>query len=97
MRLERIENLADAAYAVFAQMGSEARQKFASLVDLLRVYAKPSIEEGTDQPGPDSALVVRRVACAQVAEVLRFEIGMILVQGSEAVTRQQAIGDEIDD
>jgi hypothetical protein len=78
-------------------MDIKARQVRASVVSLLWMDAEPRIEERAGQPSPDGALVVRPVAGAQIAVVLRLEIGMTTVQGAEAVTHQKPFGDKIND
>src|SRR4029450_1933013 len=95
--LERVEDLADAADAAFAQMSAKAGKELERVFTHVRMHAKPRIEVRADQPRPHSALMVRGVASAQITEILSFEVRMTGIEGPEAVSREQASSDGIDD
>src|SRR6516165_4408773 len=65
-----VEDLADRADARFAEMGREARQEILGGVRLFGMDLQPGVDERADQPGPDRALMVGRIARAQVAIIL---------------------------
>ena len=60
-------------------MAVKRRKPRSRLVTPAGIRTQPRIDEGTDEPRPDRALVIGGITRAQVAEVLRLEI---LVTGS---------------
>src|SRR5262245_2423876 len=92
-----VKDLADAADSGVAQMSVERVQERSRLVVSARMHTQPRVDERTDEPGPDRSLVIRGVSRAQIAEVLRLEVGMMLVEGAKAVGRQQPVGDNVED
>src|SRR5262245_56272523 len=69
-RLIGVENLADRSDARVAQMRVEPAHHRPCVVDTIWMDAQPRVDEGTDEPRPHRAHVIRRVARAQVTVVL---------------------------
>src|ERR1700722_5841743 len=57
---------------------------------------EPGIHKRSDQPSPDGPLMIGRVPGAQVAIVLRLEIGMIGRKRTQAYGGQQLLFDGIE-
>ena len=55
------------------------------------IHLQPRVDERTDQPAPHRALVIGRVARAQVAEVARLVVGVAGRERAQADRRQQPI------
>ena len=72
-------------------MGSEAGQKLACLGQIVGMNAQPGVDEGADQPSPDSALMVSGVAGAEIAKVAGLVIGMARSQRTQADRGKQTI------
>jgi hypothetical protein len=70
----------------------EERQRF---VVTARVHAVPRLEKRPDQPRPHRALVIRRIACPKVAEVLRLEHRVGGVECAQPERRQQSLRDHV--
>src|SRR5207302_5285451 len=75
----------------------EASEETARLFQLVRMDLEPGIDKGTDQPGPYRALVIGRVAGAQIAKIARLEIGFVGRQRAQSEWRQQFGFDRVDD
>ena len=58
---------------------------------------EPCIDERADQPSPDRALVVGRVAGAQVAVVLRLVVAVPRRERAQADRRQQPLAHDVED
>src|SRR6185436_6397244 len=95
--LRRIEYLADAADARVAQVRVERVQKRARFLVAARMDAQPRVDEGTDEPRPYGPLVICGVSRPQIAEVLSLEVGILLVERSKAVRREQTLGHHVQD
>src|SRR5581483_7678825 len=95
IRRFRIEDLADRSDARIVEVLDESRQHLLRPVDVVRIHLQPRVDEWTDQPGPHRALVIRRVATPEIAEVLRFEFGIAWCQRPESYRRQQPLADHI--
>src|SRR5687768_14651889 len=76
VRLCGVEDLPDRSYARFIQMRLEPIEQPSRAGAIRGIHPEPGIDEGTDQPGPDGALVVGRVARAQIAVVLFLVVRM---------------------
>lgn len=57
-----VEYLRDLPYPCFGDMSFEAGQKFSDPTCTLRKNAPVSVDESSDQPSPDGALVVGGIA-----------------------------------
>src|SRR5437870_370401 len=57
-----IEDFADRSDAGLGEVRGKAIQEFASAREIIRVNAQPCIDERTDQPCPNRALVIGRIA-----------------------------------
>src|SRR5271154_681964 len=64
---------------------------------IVGVNLEPSIDKRADQPGPHRALVVCRIAGAQVAEIARLVIGLDRRKGAQPDRRQQLLSYRGDD
>ena len=53
-------------------MREEAIEETACAHSVIGMHFQPRVDEWADEPAPDGALVIRRVACAEVAEVARL-------------------------
>src|SRR5690349_347541 len=73
-RFLRVEHLADRSNACVVEVRHESFERVARAVEVVRIHLQPRVDERTDEPCPHSALVVRGVARAQIAEVLRLVI-----------------------
>ena len=60
------------------------------------MHAQPRIDKGPDEPRPHRALVIRGIARAQVAEVLRLVILVTGLERPQTERRQQTFCDDID-
>ena len=75
-----VEDFADGADACLIKLVQKALQELARAGEILAVQLEPRIHIGSDQPRPNGALVIRRIARPQVAIILRL---VIRVAGSE--------------
>ncbi len=62
----------------------------------MAAHAQPRLDEWPDQPGPDRALVIGRIAFLWAAAVSRDVIGVLARQRTQAERRQQFRLDQID-
>ena len=85
----RVENLVDGSDAALVQVVAETVQATARPGAVLRIYFEPGVDERPNEPGPDGALVVGRIARTQVAEVFRFIIRMAGRQCAQSQGSQQ--------
>src|SRR5262245_48915054 len=69
VRFLRVEDLAQRADAVIAQLRAEAGEHLPRAGAIARIDAQPRVDERTHDPGPHRALVVRGIAGTQVAVV----------------------------
>src|SRR2546428_18887 len=69
-----IEDFADRSDAGFSEMRFEAVQESQCAGGVGRMYFEPGVDERSDQPGPDSSLMVCGVARAKIAVVRWFVI-----------------------
>src|SRR5712692_10997574 len=92
-----IEDLADRADASFGEVGFKAVEKTPCGLALIRMHLEPGIDKGADQPCPYRALVVGRIAGAQIAEITRLVIGLARRQRAQSQWRQQALANPADD
>ena len=76
-RLFGIEDLADGANTGFAEMCLKAVEEASGSSIVIWVDLEPDVNQGTHEPGPDSALVIARVAGAQVAIVAGLVVGVV--------------------
>jgi len=53
--------------------------------------APPCVDEGSEQPRPDGALMIRSVAAAQIAVVLRVVVDVPRAQSAQPERRQQLV------
>src|SRR5579885_3320170 len=72
VRLRRIEDLADRAEAERIQRRDAAVEIAARAGEIIGMELEPGVDPRTDQPRPDRALMVRRVARPEIAEVARL-------------------------
>ena len=72
-------------------MRGKAFQESARCFVVVGIDAQPCIDKGSDEPGPDGALVVGRIAGPQVAVVLRFEIRVAGDEASQSDRCQQMV------
>ena len=72
-------------------MGLKAVQQALGSSVVVWVDLEPRINERTNEPGPDRALVISCVAGAQVAVVTRLVIRMVRRQRPQADRREQAL------
>src|SRR5687768_9983064 len=90
-RLFGIKNFADRANAVLVHVRDEPLQKRVCAGAILGVNFEPSIYEGADQPGPNRALMISRVARANVAEISGFVIRMGCIKRAQAERSEQTL------
>src|SRR5204862_273520 len=76
VRLLGVEDLADGADARLRLMMLEARQHLTRAREVTRIHTQIGIDVRADEPRPDGALVIGRVARPQVAVVLRLVVAM---------------------
>src|SRR5258708_39074021 len=88
VRLRRVEDLGDRSDAIFAEVLDEAVEVAPRTDAVVWVELEPGVDPGPDEPCPDRALMVRRVARAQIAEVLLLVIRIARSQRTESVRRQ---------
>ena len=60
--LARVEDFADRANAVVAQMDRESFKKFARSRAIVRMQFEPRVNKWANEPGPNRALVICAVA-----------------------------------
>src|SRR5215217_6310643 len=71
-----IEDIVDRADTGLGEVLLEPPQKTAGLLAAVGMNLEPGVDERADQPSPDSALVIGRVAGAQIAEIARLVFGV---------------------
>src|SRR4051812_39794174 len=67
-----IEDLVDRADAALGKVLLEAAEETACFRASFGMDLEPGVDERADQPSPDGALVIGRVAGAQIAEIARL-------------------------
>ncbi len=72
-----VEDFAHRSDARFVEMGGEPVERAARARDVVRIDLQPRVDVRSDEPAPHRALVVGRVARAQVAVVARLEVGIV--------------------
>ena len=77
-------------------MRLEAAEAAARTRRVSRIHLQPRIDERADEPAPHGALVIRRVARAQIAVVLRLVVTMTGRQRTKSNGREQAIADHVE-
>src|SRR5207253_8931348 len=77
MRLAGIEHFTNRSDTGVVQMFRKTFEKFASSRAIVRMHFELGVNERTDKPGPDCALMIRVVARSQVTAVNWFVIGII--------------------
>src|SRR5262249_54965462 len=85
----------DGANTGFAEMCLKAVQKASGSSVVVWVDLEPGVNKGTYGPGPDSALVIGRVAGAQITVVACLVLGMVRRQRPQAHRREQALLDRV--
>jgi len=86
-----IEDLADTADATVAQVLVERRDEPRGGARIVRERAPPCVDEGSEQPRPDCALMVRSIAAAQIAVILRVVVHVLRAQRAQPERRQQLV------
>lgn len=71
-----IEDLADGPEAGLPQVWDQPLEHLARPSLIFGVHPQPGIDQGPEEPGPDSPLMVRRITRAQTAIVLGFILRM---------------------
>src|SRR6476661_7308354 len=92
-----VEDLADAADAGIIEVRTKTTDGVASASGVFGKHLEPRIDERPDEPGPDRALVVRRIARPQVAVVARLEVGIAWRERTKADGCEQSIAHDTDD
>ena len=77
VRFPRIEYFTDGSDSSIVQMIWEALEKFSRRRMIMRMDLEPGVNERTNQPRPDRALMISAVAGAEVAAINRF-VGWII-------------------
>ena len=77
MWFARVEDFADRAQAVVAEMNGENLEKFARPLLVIRMNFKPGIDKRPNEPRPHRALMIGAIARAQIAGINRFVIRII--------------------
>src|SRR6185369_13208965 len=91
VRLDGVEDLTDRAEAEVVECRDTAIEKAPRARGILRMHLEPRVDPGADEPRPDRALMVRRVARAQVAEVARLEVRIVRRERAETDGREQTL------
>src|ERR1044071_2092404 len=71
-----VEDLIDRADATLRKVLLEAAHKTAGFRACIGMHLEPGVDERADQPSPNGALVIGRVAGAQIAEIARLVFGV---------------------
>src|SRR5919198_3409747 len=71
-----IEHLADRSDARIVHVREETVDTLLDGLEVVGMDLQPGVDERTDEPSPDRALVIGRVARAQIAEVARLVVGI---------------------
>src|SRR5207237_9499621 len=92
-----VEDFTDRAETGLVEMTLKGGEKTAGARVIVGVNLQPGVDERADQPGPHRALVIGRVARAQVAEVFRLVIGIAGSQRTQTDRSEQALRDHLQD
>ena len=92
-----VEDLADRADAGVGEMRFESVEEVQRAGIVVRMDAEPCVDERSDEPRPHGALVIGRIARAQVAVVRLLVIRMIGRQRAQSVRSQQLLLHDIED
>src|SRR5271154_3076373 len=84
-----VENFANGAHGVFPEMRFERSQETVCLFEIIGMQFEPSIDERTDEPGPNRALVVSGVAVAEIAVVFGLEVAFARTEGPKTKRCEQ--------
>ena len=76
IRLLGVEDLADRADAGLIQVRLESFEHLAGAGSIARVHFQPRVDVRADEPGPDGALMVRGITCAEVPKILGLVVGV---------------------
>src|SRR5262245_16582933 len=94
--IDGVEDLADGTDARLVEVRDEAVEESASAGAVFRVHLEPGIDEGTDEPRPDGALMVRGVPCPEIAVIGRLEIGMVQRERAKPERRHELVPRDVD-
>src|SRR3954452_24941584 len=86
-----IKDFTNGADARFVQMGNKTFAEFPRAGLVFGMNLQPRIYHGSDEPGPDSALMVGGVSRAEVAEILRFVILNIAAESAQPHWCEQSL------
>src|SRR5581483_3435692 len=64
-------------------------------LEIVGMNLEPSIDERSNQPRPDSALMIRRITGAKVAIVARLEVSFARCKRTKTYRSQQSLFDDI--
>src|SRR6185436_6568768 len=92
-----IEDLADRPDAGLVEMRDKALERLSHAGYVVWINLQPGVHIRSGQPAPDGALVVRRVARAQISVVARFEVRIVGRKRPESDRRQQFALNRADD
>src|SRR4051794_3077768 len=87
--LDGVEDFANRADASLVQVRHEAFEEPTRALAVFRISLEPSVYERADEPSPDSALMVGRVAREKVAVIRRLKVGMIRRERAKPDGRQK--------
>src|SRR5439155_16866718 len=68
----RVENFADRPDARIVHVRHEPVEHALGANEVIRIHLQPGVDERADETDPDRALVIRRIARAEVSEVARL-------------------------
>src|SRR4051812_11786581 len=95
MRRFGVEDLTDAAHPSVAQMIWKSFQEFTRVAGV-GMYFQPCVHEMPDEPWPDRALVICRIARQQITAIVRLVVRMIRAQRSQPVRRDESLADDLE-
>ncbi len=88
MRFARVEDFADRANAIVAQMDRESCKKFTRGGAVVRMNFQPRVDKRTDQPRPNRALMICAIAGPQVSGIDLLLIGTLRRKRAQAYRRE---------
>src|SRR6185312_15404485 len=96
VRGRRVEDLADRAEAERAERADASLEKAPRAGSIAGVHLEPGVDPRADQPRPDRALVVRRVARPQIAEIAFFVLRLARRQRAQADRGEQPLAHDVE-
>src|SRR5262245_10028496 len=86
-----IEDFADGAYTTTRKVLPQSYRDRLQLLDAIGIDTAPRVNKWSNQPRPNSTLVIGEISCAQITEVLWLIVRVARRERTQSIWRKQLI------